>query len=466
MTDPRLFNSLMRNDFTSFLRKSFQIVAPGASYQHNWHIDAMAYELMRCLNGENNRLLITLPPRNLKSITVSVAFVAYALGVNPRLQFIGLSYAQDLSLKYSRDTRAIMQSSFYRQAFPRTRIDPKKNSEAEFMTTRKGGRLATSIGGTLTGRGADILIIDDPHKPDESLSDVKRANVIEWYRNTLISRLNDKEGGVIIVVQQRVHEEDLAGYILEQGGWTHLNLPAIAEETQEIKLTPRLTHIRRAGEPLHAEREGFAVLEQLKRDMGSYAFAAQYQQEPAPVGGGLIKLDWFGRYDDPPQKQPGDQIVQSWDTASKEGELNDYSVCTTWLKRKHRIYLLDVYRKKLDYLDLKRAVYKYYHQYQPDRLIIEDKGSGIALIQELRGDGIYPYRYKPETDKVTRMSNETSIIEAGVVYLPKEAPWLADFEHELARFPNGKHDDQVDSLSQALNVMRTYRPSEPGIRFF
>ena len=325
MNTPRLFQSLLRNDLSSFIQKTFPIVSPGTVYHHNWHIDAIAYQLQRCLNGAINRLIITLPPRNLKSIAVSVAFPAYVLGRDPSAQIIGLSYSQELSQKHARDARAVMQSNFYRSIFPRTRIDPKKNAEAEFMTTRKGVRLATSIGGTLTGRGGDIIIIDDAHKPDESLSDVKRQGVIEWYRNTLTSRLNDKETGIIIIVQQRVHEEDLAGYLLEQGGWTHLNLPAIAEEDQIIALGPVLKHFRKSGTALHEAREPLPVLEQLKRDMGSYAFAAQYQQTPAPAGGGLIKLDWFRYYEYPIQKQKGDQIYQSWDTASKDGELNDYS---------------------------------------------------------------------------------------------------------------------------------------------
>ena len=197
------------------------------------------------------------------------------------------------------------------------------------MTTCKGTRLATSIGGTLTGRGGDIIIIDDAHKPDESLSDVKRQTVIDWFSNTLMSRLNDKKEGVIIVIQQRVHEEDLAGYLLEQGGWTHLNLPAIAEDNQIIPIGENLAHYRKKGEPLHEAREPLEVLAKLKANMGSYAFAAQYQQTPAPIGGGIIKTAWFRYYDHAPRYQQNDRIYQSWDTASKDGELNDYSVCTT-----------------------------------------------------------------------------------------------------------------------------------------
>ena len=333
------------------------------------------------------------------------------------------------------------------------------------MTTRKGTRLATSIGGTLTGRGGDIIIIDDAHKPDETLSDIKRQKVIDWFSNTLMSRLNDKREGVIIVIQQRVHEEDLAGYLLEQGGWTHLNLPAIAEDTQIIPIGENLMHHREEGKPLHEAREPIEILHTLKANMGSYAFAAQYQQTPAPVGGGIIKTAWFRYYEHLPPYKSDDRIYQSWDTASKDGELNDYSVCTTWLKRGPDIYLLDVVRDKFEYPMLRQAAITQYRKYPKlFRLIIEDKGSGIGLIQDLKQDGIYAKAFRPETDKVTRMASETPAIEGGNVYLPTKAPWLDDYLHELSRFPNGKHDDQVDSTSQALNVMTKSKIIIPRIR--
>lgn len=199
--------------------------------------------------------------------------------------------------------------------------------------------------------------------------------------------------------------------------------------------------------------------------MGSYAFAAQYQQTPAPIGGGIIKTAWFRYYDHAPRYQQNDRIYQSWDTASKDGELNDYSVCTTWLKRGPDIYLLDVAKDKFEYPALRRAAITQYRKYASIfRLVIEDKGSGTGLIQDLKQEGIYAKAFRPETDKVTRMANETPAIEGGNVYLPKRALWLDDYLQELSRFPNGKHDDQVDSTSQALNVMTKGKVLVPRIR--
>ena len=317
MSDRRLLGAILRTDLSSFIQKTFQTVSPGDVYRHNWHIDAIAWALQQCLEGKTRRLIITLPPRSLKSIAVSVALPAYVLGRNPRQKIICVSYSQDLAGKHARDCRAVITAAWYRAIFPRTRIDRDKNTQAEFVTTLKGFRLATSVGGTLLGRGGNILILDDVMKPDEAFSDVQRAGVIEWYRSTLATRLDDKSRDITIVIQQRVHEEDLVGVLIEQGGWTHLDLPAIAEESQVIPLGPHRVQLRREGEVLHPEREPYEALMRLKTEMGSYAFHAQYQQSPAPRGGGIVKWDWFQTYDEPPEKSAGDLVVQSWDTAAK-----------------------------------------------------------------------------------------------------------------------------------------------------
>ena len=217
MSDRRLLTALLRKDLSSFIQKTFQTVSPGDVYRHGWHIDGIAWALQRCLQGEIRRLIITLPPRSLKSIAVSVGFPAFVLGRDPRQKIICVSYSQDLANKHARDCRAVIAATWYRSAFPRTRIDRDRNTQAEFLTTRKGFRMSTSVGGTLTGRGGNILILDDVLKPDDAISEVHRTRVIEWFGSTLLSRLDDKARDVIIVIQQRVHEEDLVGVLLEQG---------------------------------------------------------------------------------------------------------------------------------------------------------------------------------------------------------------------------------------------------------
>lgn len=318
--DRALLDALLRNDFAAFMQRSFQTVVPGQPFFSNWHLEAIAYELDRCRRGETRRLIITLPPRNLKSIAASVAFPAFVLGHDPTRRIICVSYSQDLTAKHARDCRTVIESGWYRDLFPAMRIDSRKNTESEFETTKRGYRLGTSVGGTLTGRGGNIIIIDDPMKPAEAMSEPKRRAVCEFYDSTLLSRLDDKSSDIIIVVMQRLHVDDLVGHLLGKGGpWVHLNLPAIAEVPQKIATGDNRFHRRSFGEVLHPEREPLHVLEELRGAMGSQAFSAQYQQAPVPPGGALINGAWFRRYARLPERQPGNQIVQSWDIASMGG---------------------------------------------------------------------------------------------------------------------------------------------------
>ncbi|MCH6552214.1 MAG: phage terminase large subunit [Planctomycetes bacterium] len=464
MSDRDVLKQLLRQDLSSFIQKVFQTVSPADVYRHNWHIDAIAWALQQCLEGKIRRLIITLPPRSLKSIAVSVAFPAYVLGREPRQKIVCVSYSQELADKHARDCRAVIGAAWYRVIFPRTRIDREKNTPAEFMTTWRGFRLATSVSGTLVGRGGNIHILDDVLKPDEALSEVLRTRVIEWYRSTLATRPDDKTRDVIIVIQQRVHEEDLVGFLLEQEGWTHLNLPAIAEERQVIPLGPQLVHLRQEGDVLHPAREPHEGLMRLKAEMGSYAFAAQYQQSPAPRGGGIVKWVWFQTCDVPPEKGSGDLVVQSWDTASKAKEYNDYSVCTTWLVRDKNYYLLHVLRQRLEYPALRKMVIAQRNAFEADEVLVEEAGSGIQLVQDLRSEGIGVRGIKPEGEKEMRMQVQTAVIEARRVFVPKAAPWLMDFQDEVTKFPAGKHDDQVDSLSQFLKWVSRPRRYGPRIR--
>ncbi|MCH7910393.1 MAG: terminase, partial [Candidatus Hydrogenedentes bacterium] len=324
----RPFQATLREDLSSFIQKTFSTVDPSAAYRHNWHIDAIAWNLERCMQGEIRRLIITVPPRNLKSICVSVAFIAWVLGHDPARRIIVVSYSEDLAKKHSRDCRAVMESPWYRAVFPGTRLDPGKNTEIEFMTTQRGFRLATSVGGTLTGRGGNIIIIDDPLKPTDAMSEAKREAVKQWYNGTLYSRLDSKADDVIILVMQRLHVDDLVGHVLEQEPWVHLNLPAIAESSQRIQTGPETFIDRRAGDVLHPEHESRETLDDIKSVLGTYAYSAQYLQSPVPAGGTMIKWSWFRFYDEAPPLGENDRIIQSWDTASKAGELHDYSVCT------------------------------------------------------------------------------------------------------------------------------------------
>jgi hypothetical protein len=221
-----------------------------------------------------------------------------------------------------------MEADWYRRIFPFTRISREKNTELNFVTTRHGYRYSTSVGGTLTGRGGNIVIIDDPIKPEDAISEATRSGVNEWFDHTLYSRLDDKRQDVIILIMQRLHVEDMVGYVLQKETWVHLNLPAIAEVEQRIQIGPDEVCTRNVGEALHEAREPRPVLERLRLALGSFNFSAQYQQCPVPLEGEIIKWDWFRFYDELPVREASDRIIQSWDTASKAEEISDFSVCT------------------------------------------------------------------------------------------------------------------------------------------
>jgi len=452
--NPNEYRAVLRLDFNAFIQRSFHELNPTTPFLPNWHLAVIAAELEACRRGVTKRLIINVPPRALKSHIGSVTFPAWLLGHDPSAQVIVTSYSQELSGKLSSDCRTLCSAQFYQDLFS-TRLSPTRQAVQEFTTTKNGFRMATSVGGVLTGRGADYLIIDDPLKPEEALSDTQRKAVNDWFDHTLYSRLNDKRNGCIVLIMQRLHEDDLVGHVLGLEPWKVVRFPAIAEEDESYVIeTPYRTHPfrRRAGEALHPEREPLEILNHIREAIGEYNFAGQYQQSPAPLGGGMVKAEWFKTYSATDGPGKFEMILQSWDSANKASELSDYSVCTTWgIKEKH-IYLLHVFRKRLDYPDLKRAVKEQAEVFGPQTILIEDKASGTQLIQELVAEGMHAIqKYEPSMNKVVRMNTVTSMIECGFVYVPDKGAYLPEYLHELANFPNGKHDDQADSTSQALD---------------
>ena len=459
---PPEYNAVLRSDFWCFAQRCFSELNPQAAFAENWHLEVIAAKLTAVREGKIRRLIINLPPRHLKSMMASIAFPAWYLGHDPSAQLLCVSYAQDLADKLARDCRSIMMSPWYGKIFP-THLAARQAVQ-EFITTRQGYRLATSTGGVLTGRGADIIVIDDPLKPEEALSAAQRKAANEWYDHTLYSRVNDKRHGAIVIVMQRLHEDDLVGHVLGQEQWEVIRFPAIAEADEVHRIEtiwgPQCFS-RRQGEALHPGREPLEVLDRIRRTTGEYNFAGQYQQSPAPLGGGLVKAEWFKRYAEKDRPERFDRIVQSWDTANKATELSDFSVCTTWGVKDKNLYLLGVFRRRLEYPALKRAVREQQSLFGASVVLIEDKASGTQLIQELIAEGCHAVKgYQPINDKIMRLNSQTAMIENGFVHIPEVAPWLAEYLHELTVFPNGKHDDQVDSTAQFLDWFKRPFPSQ------
>ena len=450
----------LAKNFHSFLVRCIGVLHGRHAYTPAWHTEVLASRLQAVGEGKAKRLIVNVPPRHLKSLTASVALPAWLLGRDPSLAIVNVSYAQSLSDDFARKCRTIMASDWYRDLFPMTRLASAREPLAELATTEGGFRLATSVGGVLTGRGADVIIIDDPLKPAEAMSQSQRRAVNDWFGGTLYPRLNNKEKGAIVIVMQRLHEDDLVGHLMEQGGWERLSLPAIAEEDEvHVVETPfgRQEFSRAAGEALQPDRESLSTLETIRATMSETDFAAQYQQRPAPAGGGMVKASWFPRYKT--HEAPAfERIVQSWDTANKASELADYSVCTTWGIKASRYWLIGVLRKKLSYPELKRAAHEQNALHRPQTILIEDRASGTQLIQDLIHEGVSRVkRYSPDGDKTMRLNAQTATMENGFVHLPDEAPWLADYLAELTVFPNGRHDDQVE-LDLAVPRLGQHQP--------
>lgn len=478
--EQRVLNALLRVDFKSFSVKVFNETAGNSQYLDNWHVDVICHAAEDMRLGKDKRVIINVPPRYMKSIICSVALPAFLLGHNPKERILCVSYSDELSIKLASDQRKVMESDWYQELFPFTRLIRQRVTDLE--TTAGGGRFSTSINGTLTGRGGNWLIIDDPIKPADACSDVIRNKVNDWYGSTLLSRLDDKANGKILLIMQRTHLNDLTGHLQEiDPSFRLIKMPAIAMEDEAWPLvrpdgSPYI-YSRRIGEPLHAARESLEDLQRIKSTMGRYAFASQYQQAPECLGGNIIRREWLHTYNRDELMylvrtgRKKLRICQSWDTASKAGEDNDYSVCITYAhdSRQH-VWVLDVYRSKLEFpalLETARRMakecpnkYRAINPYLPE-ILIEEMNSGLGLGQSLKKEfGSNIKLIKPVQDKATRLKTVSHLLENGTCLFPDDKPaWWPDFERELLQFPNGRHDDQCDALSQLLMYEQKDRKS-------
>jgi len=449
--------------FEAFTYLAFKSIEPQTPFLNNWHFGLLCEYMQAAAKKQIKRLIINIPPRYIKSTICSVSFPAWILKENPSNKIIVGSCDRDLAGTHHINTRVVMNSEWYKRKFPEVQFSKDQNTTRKFKTTEGGHRIGVSMGQNILGEGCNYLIIDDPHKPKNGNLEKALLNAQIWFEQQAYSRLNDKKNDVIVLIMQRIHENDLSQYLLNKGGWEHCKIPGI-EPARKIYSFGDFSYERQAGEVLHEARESLEDLEKSKVSMGSYAFEAQYQQNPAPVGGGVFKLKWFGRFSEEPAEP--EFTIQSWDTAVKTGDKHDYSVCTTWKVFKSKYYLVDVNRARLEYPDLKKRAINMANNFQPDMILLEDKASGQALIQDLKRETKLPViAINPTKDKNTRANAQSGKIEAGLVFLPTYAPWLPDFENELTAFPNGNFDDQIDSVTQFLEyITNKMQTSSANIR--
>lgn len=440
----------------SFAQRAWEVLEPGKPLLWNWHHDAICEYLTAVRRGEVKRLIINIPPRYMKSILVSVCFPAWVWVEDARKRFLCTSYAQTLSTKHSVDRRMLIESAWYQRAWGhRFGLSSDQNVKTEFSNDKRGHMIATSMSGSATGKGGDYLLVDDPHDTTIAESDIQREQTVEDFRLKFSSRLDDKKKGAMIIVMQRLHEKDLTGEMLREGGWEHLKVQGQAEKKTVIvfPLSKRKV-VREPGDILHEEREGLAELTAQKKAMGSYGYAGQYQQEPSAREGGIIKRKWFKFYKTLPERW--DRQLQSWDCSFKDAEDSDYVVGGALGKREGNIYLLDLVREQLDLPGTISAIktFSLKHPRAWEKLI-EDKANGTGVIQTLKGKVPGIITVEPLGSKDARLSAASVLIEAGNFFLPDPdffplATWVEDFIKELITFPKGAFDDQCDMISQAL----------------
>jgi predicted phage terminase large subunit-like protein len=401
---------------------------------------------MRVFFGQCKRLIINIPPRYSKTELAVVNFMAWCLGNVPDCEFIHASYSARLAANNLANVRDLVSHEDYRAIFPDVELDPSSTAKDHWKT--KAGGVAYSAGakGTITGFGAGkmrdtfggAIVIDDPHKADQANSDVIRQGVIDWFQNTVESRTNNPDTP-IIVIMQRLHENDLAGWLLGGGNGEQWESVSIAVRDDE-------------GVPLWPWKHDAEKLDKMEA-ANRYVFAGQYMQRPAPLGGGIFKDEWW-RYYNPEALPRVKRIIHTWDTAFKAKEENDYNVCFAIAECDNGYYLLDRFKKRMEYPELKRTAKMLGARDKPNAVLVEDKASGQSLIQDLRADTLLPVVPIPKNiDKVSCANAVTAYVESGRLFLPEGAEWVPDFLLVLGQFPNATHDDDVDAFTQGITYL-------------
>jgi len=442
-----LEKELAQNTFMGFVNKCWPEFIGGR------HHKIMANAFERVVNGECKRLIINMPPRHTKSEFASYLLPAWFLGKYPNKKVIQSSNTGELAVGFGRKVRNLVDSETYKAIFPNLELQQDSKAAGRWNTSKGGDYFAIGVGGTVTGKGANLLIIDDPHSEQEAALAASNPDVFdkvtEWYTSGPRQRL--QPGGAIVIVMTRWAQRDLTGQVLKaaaaRGGeqWEVIEFPAIMP----------------SGKPLWPEFWELSELEALRQELPNAKWQAQYQQNPVGNESAIVKRDWWKWWEteNPPQC---DYILQAWDTAFEKTQRADYSAGTTWGvfindedNSTPNIILLNTYKKRVEWVELKRDVLAEYREWEPDSVLIEKKATGAPLIYELRAMGIPVQEYTPSRgqDKIARLNSVSDIIASGKVWLPR-TQWAEELVDEVGSFPSGEHDDLVDSMTLALMRFR------------
>lgn len=442
-------------NLSEFITQAWPVIEPGTTYVHNWHIDLIAEYLQAVNDGEIRRLIINIPPRHMKSIEATVCYPVWTWTKKPEKRFIKVSYSDSLSRKHNVLSRDIIRSPWYQRNWSETfTLKDDVNRQNEFQNNHHGMMLSTSVGGALTGDGGDVIIIDDPQNPLMANSETERQNSIDFFKNTLQTRLNDPKTGAFIIIMQRLHEMDLTGYVLSEDlGYTHLCLPAEAPERTVVHF-PKTGReiIREEGDVLNPGRFDRDILAGLKKSMGSLQYAGQFGQTPAPAEGVIFKRDWMGNfYKD--GAAPYTQDIQSWDMAFTKSEGSAKVAGIVMGRKGSSIYIKDLVNDKMTFTESVAAVRTLSGKWPRARAkVVENKANGPAIVDLLKKEIAGMVEFNPKGSKEERAISVTPYFEAGNIWFPdpKTHPWVNDLIRDLLIFPKGQFKDTTDALVQGI----------------
>lgn len=458
-----------------FTKQAWHVIEPNTPYSHNWHIDALCEHLEAVSDGEINNLLVNVPPGTMKSILTSVMWPAWEWLADQSIRILGASYGEDLSLRDAKKTRDIITSPWYQARWPQVQIEKGQDQKTHYALTGSGWRIATSVGGRATGQHPDRKIVDDASSAKQAFSDAERATATEWFRSTLSTR-GVSRGAKTVVIMQRLHEQDISGYILSElaDDYTHVMLPMRFESGTKKKATvlgfsdPRKVEGELLWPALFDEKK----VQKLEIALGTYSAAGQLQQRPAPAGGGILKTKHFQLWPWDRALPDFEAVVQSYDTAFTEKTTGDPSAGSVWgaatFEGKQIAVLLDYKAEHMTYPVLKKMIIddwgnEYGEQKRhADFVLVEKKASGQSILQDLQVAKIPCRGYNPgNADKVTRAHMVAPVLETDVIYVmeSKNNPghavsWAQPFLDECEVFPNGAHDDGVDTFTQCMIYFR------------
>lgn len=456
LPDPILIEAeVLKRNFNTYFRACWKTIEPGVPFLDNWHVDTICDHLQAVTRGQIQHLIINIPPRTLKSSTVGVAWPTWEWIDKPSTKYLTASHAIELATRDAVASRMLIQSPWYQERFGmRYRISSDQNVKSRYTNDHRGHRIVTSVGAGVVGEGGNRGIIDDPHDPKKALSDEIRGSAITWHDHSFSSRLNDQQSDSFVIIMQRVHALDLTGHLLKIGGYEHLCLPMEYDGVRRKTKLGEYDVRKKQGELLFPRRFPKEVVNRLKTLLGSYAYAAQYQQSPSPIGGGIFERNNWKYYTVLPHIE---EIVISVDCAFKDLKTSDYVAIQAWGRMGANKYLLHRVKAQMGFGSTVTAIRNVKAKFPTaNAILVEDKANGPAVIETLRQEipGVIPV--EPEGGKVARAYAAQPEHESGNLWLPSASidPDIETFVTEHALFPNGPNDDEVDAQTQMTNYFR------------